>query len=179
MPDEMIDIVDEMNVPTGETELKSIAHRDGLWHRSVHIWIFGKDGILLQLRSKDNYLYPNCWDISAAGHIQAGETSEQAAIREVKEETGLDVKEDDLQYLMTKRWHAKFGDIDNREFYFIFLVRYDGTEQELTPQQEELQKLRFFSPEEIKRSLKEHPEKYVPHNDYWAEMIDIISKISK
>lgn len=36
---ELFDIVDEQGIPTGETVERSIAHRDGIRHRSEHVWI--------------------------------------------------------------------------------------------------------------------------------------------
>lgn len=69
MADELIDIFDENNNPRGIQKLKSEAHKEGIWHRAVHIWIYNLKGeILLQLRSKNKELYPDRWDVSAAGH---------------------------------------------------------------------------------------------------------------
>jgi isopentenyldiphosphate isomerase len=57
MSDELIDIVDENNQPTGERKMKSLAHQDGSWHCSAHVWIYNSKGeILLQLRSKDKLM---------------------------------------------------------------------------------------------------------------------------
>jgi isopentenyldiphosphate isomerase len=52
-------------------------HRDGDYHRAVHVWIFVEttQQLLLQLRSDDKDSWPGQWDISSAGHISAGDTS--------------------------------------------------------------------------------------------------------
>ena len=74
MGDELIDICDEANHLTGVQKMKSEAHKDGLWHRAVHIWLYNSKGeILLQWRAKNKLLYPEMWDISAAGHVSASE----------------------------------------------------------------------------------------------------------
>lgn len=52
-----------------------------------------KKELLLQKRSATKKSHPNFWDISGAGHIRAGETVTEGAIRELKEELGVEVKE--------------------------------------------------------------------------------------
>ena len=59
------------------------------------------DEILVQKRSPKKETFPNLWAISVAGHVRSGETSIEAAIREIKEEIGKKVTEEDLIYLFT------------------------------------------------------------------------------
>ena len=72
---EYLDIVDENGKPTGETVERSYAHKYGIRHRTAHVWIVGKTeagvDILLQKRAMIK-TFPGCYDISSAGHIQAG-----------------------------------------------------------------------------------------------------------
>lgn len=66
------------------------AHRAGLIHRVVYVLIEDGDGnILLQRRSPTVAVYPDCWDVSASGHVDEGESYKQAAERELTEEIGL------------------------------------------------------------------------------------------
>ena len=95
---EYIDIFDENNHPTGIVKEKKQAHEDGDFNRTAHIWIINnKKELLLQKRSSSKKTHPNCWDISGAGHIRAGETVIEGAIRELKEELGVTTKENDLK----------------------------------------------------------------------------------
>lgn len=77
---EYIDIFDENNNPIGEKKekrkkKKQQAHEDGNFHRTAHVWIINdKNELLLQKRSASKKSHPNCWDISGAGHIRAGES---------------------------------------------------------------------------------------------------------
>ena len=76
MSHEFLDLVDENGNPTGEREDRAIIHATGLRHRTAHLWLMrercGQVEILLQKRSADKDSYPNCYDISSAGHIPAG-----------------------------------------------------------------------------------------------------------
>lgn len=89
MPDLPIQIVDEKNEPAGSAT-KQEAWRDGLIHRVVRMAIFDTKGrMLVQKRSDQKELFPGRWDNSAAGHVDVGETYEQAALRELEEELGV------------------------------------------------------------------------------------------
>lgn len=65
-------------------------------NRFVGIILVNVEGkVLLQLRSEDDYLYPNCWTLPG-GRVEEGENLEQAILREVKEELGFDLRAHDL-----------------------------------------------------------------------------------
>ncbi|MGN1276928.1 MAG: NUDIX domain-containing protein [Floccifex sp.] len=92
---EYLDVVDEMGNPTGQIIERNIAHQKGIRHRTSHVWLFRKKEnnieILLQKRSPQKDSFPNCFDISTAGHIPAGDSFLDSAIREAKEELGIDL----------------------------------------------------------------------------------------
>jgi len=86
---EMLAVVNEQDEVTGE-ERRDVIHRDGLWHRAVHILALNKKGeVFLQKRSRLKDVCPGLWDSSAAGHVDAGEGYEACAVRELGEELGL------------------------------------------------------------------------------------------
>eukprot|EP00304_Pavlova_gyrans_P010470 CAMPEP_0206054326 /NCGR_PEP_ID=MMETSP1466-20131121/37775_1 /ASSEMBLY_ACC=CAM_ASM_001126 /TAXON_ID=44452 /ORGANISM="Pavlova gyrans, Strain CCMP608" /LENGTH=212 /DNA_ID=CAMNT_0053429527 /DNA_START=135 /DNA_END=770 /DNA_ORIENTATION=- len=79
-------------VPLPLRKARGDVHRDGDWHRSVHVWIVNSKGeLLMQKRSPHKDTNPNMWDVSAAGHITAGDTSLSTACKELEEELGLRV----------------------------------------------------------------------------------------
>lgn len=83
-----IAIVSEQDTIVG-TASKQQAWKDGLPHRVVRIMLENDAGeVLVQKRAADKDIFPNCWDNSAAGHVDAGEDYEQAAVRELAEEIG-------------------------------------------------------------------------------------------
>ena len=87
MAEEMIDILNSDGTPAGYSRSRTEVHAKGLWHRTVHIWVFDPQGrILFQLRSHLKENNPNLLDTSCAGHITAGDDSLNAAIRELREE---------------------------------------------------------------------------------------------
>lgn len=98
--EELIDVLDENGNKTGEVETRNQVHNKGLYHRIVVVAVIDENGhILMQQRAKIVETNPFKWDVTSAGHIQAGQTSKDAAIRELLEEVGIEVKEDDLHYL--------------------------------------------------------------------------------
>ena len=114
------DIFDENNNPIGIIKEKQQAHEDGNFHRTAHIWIINdKNELLLQKRSATKKTHPNCWDISGAGHIKAGETVIDGAIRELKEELGVEIEEKDLQYITTIK---STKNTKNMEFQYVYLL---------------------------------------------------------
>jgi len=177
MVDELIDICDEDNILLGIQKMKSEAHAKGLWHRSVHIWIYNSHGeILLQLRAKNKDLCPDVWDLSVGGHVGAGEKIEIAVMREAKEEISLDVEWDDVQFSKIKKEHFVYKEMINKELYHVHLLKFDGDIARLHAQDGEVAKMQFFAIDKIEKELKMCPEKYSPHGDYWFEMIDEIKQ---
>lgn len=125
---EIIDIFDANRVAIGTKE-RGAAHRDGDWHQTFHCWIAGthanSDFLLLQLRSQAKKNYPNMVDITAAGHLQSGESPEDG-VRELAEEIGVEVLSSNLRYLGIK--HDISDEVNgsrNREFAHVFLLRDD------------------------------------------------------
>ncbi len=87
--DEIYAVVDDRDQVVGKATRREI-HQQGLLHRSVHIFVFNRHGQLyLQKRAMNKDQYPGCWDSSAAGHVDWGETYETAAMRELEEELGI------------------------------------------------------------------------------------------
>lgn len=82
-------VVNEQDEPVGGASLDEI-HSRGLLHRIVFVLVESPEGdLLLQLRSPDVATYPDCWDVSAGGHVDMGEDNLTAAKRELAEELGI------------------------------------------------------------------------------------------
>ena len=101
---ELIDVLDENGNRIGEILTKEQIHKKGLCHKIVVITIIDAKGyILMQQRSKSKAVNPEKWDVTVAGHVSSGETSKQAAVREILEEVGISINEKELEHILTYR----------------------------------------------------------------------------
>lgn len=128
----MGELIAEVDPVTGEvvgTIDKDLAHLNGVWHATIHVWVLDPTGrILLQHRSYDKKHFPGMWDISAAGHIAPGESG----AREVQEELGVDIEIGDLEFVgVLSLEHVSPGFI-NRERPQVYLWRSDRRAESFT-----------------------------------------------
>lgn len=123
--EELIDVLNEKGDLTGEVVSREIIHRLGLWHRSNHVWIINSKGeLLIQQRSKQKINHGGFWDVSAAGHISAGEIGIDSALREVNEELGIQIKKNNLKYLgvTTRKNIVNNGTYLDNEFVDVYII---------------------------------------------------------
>jgi len=175
MADELVDIFDENNNFTNVRKMKSEAHSDGSWHRAVHVVIYNSKGeMLLQLRAKDKLQYPNLWDISAAGHVAAGEEPIVSCLREMEEEIGLNVSAEDLQFHKIEKC---YGELEkNNEFGYIYFLKFDGDIDGFQFKDGEVQKVEFVSIDKLEEDLKSDYRRFCPHGEYWFNVITEVRK---
>ena len=174
MAKEMIDEYNYRGEKIGVVD-KDIAHEKGLWHKSVHVWLINdKNEILLQYRCAEKKLYPNTWDCSFAGHISAGENSIQAVQREGKEEIGIDVDLEKLNFILTNRECMKYEDINSNEFVDIFLLRQNFNLDEIKFQKEEVSDAKYVSLEEFFDLMDN--DKLLPHKIEYMVLKEYLNK---
>ena len=166
MTEEYLDIVDEYNNPTGESKLRSLVHSNGLWHRTVHIYFFDRIDntvkFLVHLRAKTKDLDPNRWDTRFGGHIKVGEELEQAVVDEVKEEVGLDIEISDL---IEGEWRKR-KKYPNNEFTKVYYLEFKKNIKNLSFDDEEVQRVRWLSANQIEKSMKKEPNMWSGKNDF-------------
>jgi len=157
MADEIIDVVDECNNIIGK-ELKSICHKKGLWHRAASIFVFNKEGrLLIQKRAPNKELLPNCLCSSASGHLEKGDSYEQGAKRELKEELGIGC---DLKSIGKFSMQVTYLDgRKDREHCEIFICNYDG---KFDLQKEEVSSVEFLSIDKIKEMIAANKDQFTP-----------------
>lgn len=99
-PEEVLDLVDEDDRVIG-SESRSEIYRKGLTNfRVVNIFVRNtRDQLWIPRRTASKKLFPLCLDMSAAGHVESGETYEEAAAKEVREEIRIDVSKHPLNFL--------------------------------------------------------------------------------
>ena len=155
---ELIEIVDKDGNFTGEVVDKEYAHDHNLLHNEVGIFIINDKGeTLLQKRSANKRFNANKWAI-CAGHVDAYESIEDAAIREVKEEIGLDIPKDKL----FKYDNPEFVIRDtNSHLTHYFYVKTNKKKSEFIIQEEELSEVKWVKIDEVINRIKDHDETLV------------------
>ena len=180
--DELVDILDDKGNHKGISLMKSEAHQKGLFHPTVHIWLYTLDGrILVQQRGKYKDTHPLLWDVSVAGHVGAGENIEISAVREVEEEIGLKIRPSDLQRIGVFKSVQKHSEsLIDCEFHHIFLTELLVPLENLTKQESEVADLKLMSIAQFEEELgnKETSKKYVPHSfDYYKAILAEVKKL--
>lgn len=154
--DEYIDIVTQEGEPTGKIALKSEAHKNGWYHNTIHLWLYTVKGeILLQQRSHKKKIHPLLWDVSAAGHIDAGESFLDAAIRETEEELGVTLQPEDLQKIGTFLHETDYGEIQDNEFHQVYIAELKIELNKLIPQPEEVEALKLVNFNEFETLIEQ------------------------
>ena len=179
---EYIDIWNEDGTPSGKSVLKDVAHLNGWFHPTVHIWMFTTKGnILLQQRGAHKETFPRFWDVSVAGHVMAGETILDAALREVDEEIGITISSEELiQVAIRKNTNVHPNGIKDCEFQHVFLCELKTEIENLTIQEEEVDGIELISLEQLKFYSENRNEdfKLVPADyTYYEFIIDRVTQM--
>jgi isopentenyldiphosphate isomerase len=141
-PDEPFDVVNADGKPLGYAKARADIHRDGDWHRAVHIWIYGiRNGgrfLLFQRRGKHKDTWPGRLDATVGGHFRAGETLSDT-LREVDEEIGIPAEANKLHFAGVRVCSSeKEKGIVDRELQEVYLWRDDRPLTDFTPNPHEL-----------------------------------------
>lgn len=156
---EYLDIYDEEGKHIGKEE-RSIVHRDALWHKTVHCWLYDKEGnIYFQIRKDKNKLYT-----TASGHVQAGESLREAFGREIKEEIGYKVDyekamEIDIVKFVMDREEPDGSIFKDRVFANVYCCEFAGNLDEFNYQEEELNGIVKINAKEVLEIIKKETGK--------------------
>jgi isopentenyl-diphosphate delta-isomerase type 1 len=152
MPEEIFDVVNERDEVIGHKP-RSEVHRQGLMHRATHVLIFNSRGeVFLQKRSMTKDRQPGLWDSSASGHLDQNEEYDACAIREVREELGLELSSSP-QRLFKLAASAQ----TDQEHVWVYRCQAEGP---FTLHPDEIERGDWFSPEQVTRWMKERPQDF-------------------
>lgn len=170
---EYFDVLKENGEYTNEVASREECHKKGLYHKAVVVIVLSTDNkkVLLQKRSANKKLWPNLWDITAGGHVLSGELGYEAVIRETKEELGIDIKKEELEFIGTTTSETIKGDIINRHFNEYFIVHKDIDINDITLQEEEVQDIKWLEKEEVIRRIKNNYEDLTEKIGCWNYLI--------
>lgn len=144
-----LDIVDEDDRVIGSASSEEV-HAGRLLHRFVQVFVVGSDGrILIQQRSRRKARGPLLLDASIGGHVDSGETYDEAAIREGAEELGLR----GLEYRRLGRITDRASPIENM-LGILYEARSDGP---FSGWEEEAERIEWMTPEELGAMVEGSP----------------------
>lgn len=148
---ELFDVVNEQNEVIGQ-HTRGEVHAKGLLHRAVHVFVINARGdVFLQMRSHLKDVSPLKWDSSAAGHLDVGESYAACAIREVREEMGLEITGTELAAQLPAGQHT------DHEFVELHIARHNGPMRCLP---EEVPYGEWFSPQQISDWVAARPQDF-------------------
>ena len=165
---EYFDIVDEHGQPTGETVSRAEAHEKGILHRTAHVWVVRRSeggwDVLLQKRSEEKDSFPGLYDTSSAGHIPAGDEPLDSALRELREELGVEARPEQLRYAgsFRIRYEEEFHGKPFRDNEVTRVYVYDApvAVEDLRLQEDEVTEVRWFDMEEVWEELHRTGERF-------------------
>ena len=181
VPMELFDEIREDGSRTGVVKERGVVHEDGSLHATVHTWIVRQNDrsgydLLLQKRSSCKDSNPGCWDISSAGHIEAGYRPLESALRELKEELGIDAAPGDLREIGTRRcsFESEFygRPFRDNELSTIYIYKKPVEISELTLQDTEVSETIWMDYSECRRKIAEHLFEHCIYEDE----LDILGK---
>ena len=152
MSEEIFDVVNERDEVISRAPRREV-HARGLWHRAVHVLVFNTRGeIFLQKRSLKKDIAAGKWDSSASGHLDTGEAYDDCAVREVREEIGL-------QLSRTPQRLFKIGACQETgwEFCWIYRCESDGP---FTLHPDEIETGAWFTPEVVTKWVNGQPQDF-------------------
>lgn len=142
---ELFDVLRSDGTSTGRTKRRDAVHRDGDWHRSIHVWIVGLDPVgrevlTFQRRGRHKDTHPLKLDATVGGHYRAGERLAET-LRETFEEIGRVVDERELIVAGVRQAAWESDLVRDREIQDVFLIRDDRPLRDLRPNADELDAL--------------------------------------
>ena len=181
---ELFDEIREDGSRTGVVKERGVVHEDGSLHPTVHTWIVrpnDKSGydLLLQKRSECKDSNPGCWDISSAGHVEAGHGYLESAVRELKEELGIDALPGQLREVGTRRcgFESEFygRPFRDNELSMIYIYKEPVNTAELTLQESEVSETAWMDYEECRRKVAGH----LFQNCIYEDELDMVGRALK
>lgn len=152
MSEEIFDVVNERDEVI-DRQPRRVVHAQGLRHRATHVLVFNARGeVFLQKRSLKKDRQPGVWDSSASGHVDSGEEYDACAVRELREEIGLN-----LAQPPERLFKLEACEETDQEFTWVYRCQAEGP---FTLHPEEIDAGGWFAPTEVTRWMKERPQDF-------------------
>ena len=171
---ELIDIYDHFGQKTGEIVAKYEAHRKGLIHKSVCIWIINSHNEILLQKRAAHVMFSNMLDISFSGHIKSGETPLDAVLREGKEELGIEIDQTNLHYLFSCREYGWFEEYYENEIDDVFIYRADIPIGEYRFCDAEVQSVIYVPIEQLRIMAETKKADLMPYKSHYQFLLTVL-----
>jgi isopentenyl-diphosphate delta-isomerase type 1 len=172
--EEFFDVLDKDGKPTGQVCPRSIVHQNGYYHATVHIWVVNESGkILLQKRSAQKDTHPGLWDISCAGHLSAGDTPLDAAVRELYEELGISIDTPSRFKFLFRVFNSYVSpdqSIKDNEFSDVFILQIADIEI-IRFSHEEISEVKYVAPAALENMASAADPELVPHDEEFGKFL--------
>jgi isopentenyldiphosphate isomerase len=151
MNEEIFDVVNERDEVIGQAPRREV-HARKLWHRAVHVLVFNSRGeVFLQKRSRQKDTAAGLWDSSTSGHLDCSEDYDACAVRELREEIGLNAAKPERLFKIDACAETGW------EFCWVYRCQSEGPFQ-LHP--DEIETGEWFAPETISSWVVERPQDF-------------------
>lgn len=151
---EKITIVNENDEIIGYKERGTLDKED--IYRVTGLWITNSQGdILLAKRHHAKKHHPGKWGPAVAGTVEEGETYENNIIKETEEELGL-------KDMIPEAGPKIMNNDDYRHFTQWYFFRTDKNINDFKTQEDEVEEIKWFSEEELRKELENQPDKFLP-----------------
>ena len=107
------------------------------------------------------------WDVTVGGHVDSNEFGRQALIREVKEELGIDIKDDDIKYLIGSTSVNKKENIIDKHYNECYLITKEIDIEKIDLQKEEVSEVKYFTKREILERINNNYEGLTEKTGPW------------
>lgn len=128
------------------------------------LWLTdSQSNVLMAKRSKNKNTHPGLWSIASGGMVDEGEDYDVNIVKETEEEIGLTLDPSKL----TKG--EKIRTYEFPAFMQWYFYTADVPIENFVLQEEEVDEVKWYSPEELREDLKNNPNKFTPISDYWSK----------
>jgi len=176
--DRKLNIIDEASKVISEKTREEI-HKKGLLHKEIHVWFYTPKGeIIFQHREKNKDTNPDLLDATVGGHVEIGEDYENATLKEIQEETGIQVTVDNLTLIQIVRNKAydKITNKTNNVKRAVYAYRFDRKIESLKVEKGKAIGFEAWPLEKIFNITKQDKVRFIP-SIFDEETLKIFKKI--
>lgn len=160
----ILEIVNEAGETIGQAPREEI-HAKGLLHKEINVWFYTPEGnIIFQHRAEDKDTYPNLYDASVGGHVEIGQTYDEAAIQEIREEAGIEVNPENLHFISTviiKSYDEVTG-MTNHPRRNVYAYKFEGSVSDLKIEEGKALGFVVYPIEELFSLSESEKNKFIP-----------------